>query len=224
MSQYGEHIPSRTYFGHSKSDVKDHPKWREYKTLFCEDQINLIATEVIEKGINIRIAESCTGGGISNSITNIGGSSKIMDFNIVAYSSKVKEKILGLEPHFTSKKMIVSIGTSRHMNWGLQELCKDLPKKADIYVSITGTIDTKPAKLCKDRAIFTLCDGEKKLMLTYDVDISIGRSREEKKLFLIKRILLEILDYVEEIKRIPDKNVDRSRLIDSKISGMFVPA
>jgi len=57
-----------------------------------------IVEKLIRKKITISIAESCTGGMLSQNITSISGASKIFTFGIVAYSDKSKIKYLNV-PH-----------------------------------------------------------------------------------------------------------------------------
>jgi len=49
-----------------------------------------------KKKLTLAIAESCTGGLISNLITDASGSSDYFKLGIVAYSNRAKEKILGV--------------------------------------------------------------------------------------------------------------------------------
>ena len=46
------------------------------------------------KKIKVAIAESCTGGMLSSSITSISGSSKIFTMRLVTYSNQAKTSIL----------------------------------------------------------------------------------------------------------------------------------
>ena len=53
-----------------------------------------IIRELIRKKLTISVAESCTGGMLSNTITSVSGSSKIFRLGIIAYSNKSKIDIL----------------------------------------------------------------------------------------------------------------------------------
>lgn len=184
---------------YSESNVIDHPRWVDPDISYNKDRISLIVKELIEKGITIRTAESCTGGGIRNAITDIDGSSRIIDFCMTAYSPEVKQKFLEVVPSLTTDDMIVSMQTSRAMNWGLHKLCRGLDRKCEVYVSITGWIGSNPVETGY-HAIFTLCNPEQTLMSTFNVIVDIGSCKETKKLFLVKRILLEIFDFIEAEK------------------------
>ena len=99
--------------------------------------MNLLKRKVvkllIKKKIKISIAESCTGGMLSNAITSINGSSKVFTLGLVAYSNKTKIKILKVPKKFLKKYGAVS-----------EEVCEIMVKninkisKTGFSVSITG--------------------------------------------------------------------------------------
>ena len=49
------------------------------------------------KKIKISIAESCTGGMVSSSITSVSGSSKVFTLGMVTYSNESKIKVLKIQ-------------------------------------------------------------------------------------------------------------------------------
>ena len=49
-----------------------------------------------KRKMTMAVAESCTGGLISNRITDVSGSSKYFKMGIVAYSNRIKENLLGV--------------------------------------------------------------------------------------------------------------------------------
>ena len=91
-----------------------------------------------KKKLKISVAESCTGGLLSSSITSISGASKIFNLGLITYSNQAKIKILKV-----NKKIIKKYGAVSH------ECCsamvKNLSKisKANINVSITGIAGPK---------------------------------------------------------------------------------
>ena len=66
--------------------------------LLHHNNIEEISQYIVEKSIvhNIKIAtaESCTGGMISSTITNISGSSAIFELGVVVYANRFKSSIL----------------------------------------------------------------------------------------------------------------------------------
>ena len=88
---------------------------------------------LIKKNLKISLAESCTGGLLSSSITSISGSSKVFNLGIVAYSNEAKINILKIP-----KKIVRIYGAVSH------ETCLSMLKnlnrisKTNISLSITG--------------------------------------------------------------------------------------
>ena len=62
-----------------------------------------IAKILIERGLTISTAESCTGGLLSSKLTDVSGSSAYITLNFVTYANEAKERILGVK-HFTLEK------------------------------------------------------------------------------------------------------------------------
>ena len=92
-----------------------------------------IVNNLIKKRLTISVAESCTGGFLSNSFTSIAGSSKIFTLGIVSYSNKSKINVLKVPKKTIEKHGSVS-----------EEVClimlKNLNKmsKTNISISVTG--------------------------------------------------------------------------------------
>ena len=93
----------------------------------------IIIKKLLKRNISIAIAESCTGGLLSNTITSISGSSKVFSLGLITYSNQSKIKILKV-----SKKTIMNFGAVSYET--CLSMLKNLSKisKTDIYVSITG--------------------------------------------------------------------------------------
>lgn len=51
---------------------------------------------LIERGLTVSVAESCTGGLLANRLTNIPGSSRYFERGVVVYSNRAKEELLGV--------------------------------------------------------------------------------------------------------------------------------
>ena len=58
---------------------------------------NKIVDSLIKKKLTISIAESCTGGMLSSTITSVSGSSKVLILGFVAYSNQSKINILKIQ-------------------------------------------------------------------------------------------------------------------------------
>ena len=92
-----------------------------------------IVKKLIKKKIKISIAESCTGGLLSSTITSVSGSSKVFTLGLVAYSNQSKIKVLKV-----SKKIIRKYGAVS------KQVCSAMAKnvakigKTNMSVSVTG--------------------------------------------------------------------------------------
>ncbi len=85
------------------------------------------------KKLKISIAESCTGGMLSNTITSVSGSSKIFTLGLVAYSNQSKIKVLKVPKNIIRKYGSVSEPVCLAMVKNLSKI-----SKTNISVSITG--------------------------------------------------------------------------------------
>lgn len=82
----------------------------------------------------ISTAESCTGGLLSELITNVPGASRVFEMGICTYSNSAKMRLLGVPAEILSVFGAVSAETAREMAMGLKSL-----SGADLCISITGT-------------------------------------------------------------------------------------
>ena len=88
---------------------------------------------LIKKKYKISVAESCTGGLISSSITSISGASKVFNLGLVTYSNQAKIKVLKVNKNIIRKYGAVSYQCCLEMVKNLSKI-----SKANINVSITG--------------------------------------------------------------------------------------
>jgi nicotinamide-nucleotide amidase len=78
-------------------------------------------------------AESCTGGLVAATLTEIPGSSDVVDRGFVTYSNEAKQTMLGVSPAVLTRHGAVSRETAEAMARGAIQ-----NSRADIAVSITG--------------------------------------------------------------------------------------
>ena len=95
------------------------------------------ATEVLDaaraKGAMIATAESCTGGLIAGALTEIAGSSDVVDRSFVTYSNAAKMQMLGIRPETLRDFGAVSEEIAAEMATGA--LARS---EAQLAVSVTG--------------------------------------------------------------------------------------
>ena len=92
-----------------------------------------IISLIKRKKMKLAIAESCTGGLLSSSITSISGSSKVFNMGLVTYSNNAKVKLLKVPKETITKYGAVSYETCLSMVKNLSKI-----SKSNISISITG--------------------------------------------------------------------------------------
>ena len=90
------------------------------------------------KKLRLAIAESCTGGMLSNSITSVSGSSKVFIMGLVTYSNQAKTKILKVPQKIIKKYGAVSVQCCLAMVNNLSKI-----SNSKVCVSITGIAGPK---------------------------------------------------------------------------------
>ena len=85
------------------------------------------------KKLKLAIAESCTGGMLSSSITSVSGSSKVFVTGLVTYSNQAKNSILKVPKKIIKKYGAVSPQCCLSMVHNLSKI-----SKSNICISITG--------------------------------------------------------------------------------------
>ena len=116
--------------------VKESLKAQFSNFIYGEDNDNLpkiIIKKLVQRNESIVFAESCTGGLLSSSITEIAGSSKVFKGGVIAYSNELKESILGVPQDLLEKYGAVSEQVAEAMALGAKKLTN-----SDWSISITG--------------------------------------------------------------------------------------
>ncbi len=88
---------------------------------------------LIDKGLTLSTAESCTGGWLGKKITDIPGSSEYYKGGVITYSTESKIKLLGVKPETVKKYSVVSREVAEEMVNGVVKIFN-----TDIGISITG--------------------------------------------------------------------------------------
>ena len=96
---------------------------------------------LLEKGLKVSTAESCTAGMLSKNITDVSGSSSVFEMGVSAYSNSVKIKTLSVPEELIEEKGAVSPETAVLMAKGIQEL-----SEADLGIGITGVAGPLPSE------------------------------------------------------------------------------
>lgn len=105
-----------------------------------------------EKKLRIATAESCTGGGLANRITNVAGSSDYFERGFVTYSVSAKQENLGVPYEIIDRFGVVSNETASAMAEGVKNV-----SRVDIGIGITGIAG--PTGGSKEKPVGTVCIG-----------------------------------------------------------------
>ncbi len=90
--------------------------------------------ELLKAGkLTLAVAESCTGGLISDKLTNVPGASEFLKLGVVSYSNQAKERLLNVPPTAINMFGAVSKQVAVEMALGVKKL-----SNADISLGVTG--------------------------------------------------------------------------------------
>ena len=92
-----------------------------------------VVADLASAGKAVATAESCTGGWIAKSITDIAGSSAVFGYGVVSYSNGAKESILGVKNETLEEHGAVSKPVVEEMAKGVLRL-----SGSDIAVAVSG--------------------------------------------------------------------------------------
>ena len=102
-----------------------------------EPKLRAAAVDVLEacraRGWRVATAESCTGGLVAGALTEIAGSSDVVECGFVVYSNEAKQAMLGVPAATLKRYGAVSTETAVAMAAGALKY-----SPADLAVSITG--------------------------------------------------------------------------------------
>ena len=173
-----------TGFGDDEKTIKNAIKKEEEKLIpiidkyvfgYDSDELeNIIGDQLKSKKQDLSIAESCTGGYVSNLITSIPGSSKYFKGSLIAYSNEIKIKELGVSPDTINNFGAVSKET-------VEEMAKNIRLKFKTSIGIASSGVAGPGGGTKDKPVGTVWVAysdkkitvSKKLNLTERRDVNI---------------------------------------------------
>ncbi len=110
----------------------------------------VVAGLLTGKGLTVAVAESCTGGLISDRLTNVSGSSDYFLMSAVTYANEAKTAILGVSPDTIEAHGAVSEQTAGEMAAGIRRI-----SGADYGVATSGIAG--PTGGTDDKPVGTLC-------------------------------------------------------------------
>ena len=139
----------------------------------------------------ISFMESCTGGLLSNSITNIPGASEVFHFGAVTYSNSFKE-LMGVSKETINKYTVYSMETAKEMS---KSICNYT--KSNYGVGITGKInreDPNNMSGSNNHVFISIYDNDKDCYCNFELDTIPGTRLQNKNM-----ILNEVINQLEII-------------------------
>lgn len=152
---------------------------------------------LIKKHKTIATMESCTGGFIASSITDIEGASEVLRFSAITYSNEYKIK-LGVSAKTIDTYSVYSMNVAREMAKNISEFAQ-----SDYGIGITGKINRKDENnlFGDDNKIFySIYDKENNKFYDYTLT-AIDDTRFNNKVMIKNEIaesLLNVLTSYEE--------------------------
>lgn len=116
--------------------VEDEIRCRLGDAVYSNDNMNLeevAAKLLVESGMTLALAESCTGGLLAAKLTEIPGISAVFDRCIVTYSNRSKVESLGVKQETLDQYGAVSEQTAKEMAECIRKL-----SSTDLGISVTG--------------------------------------------------------------------------------------
>jgi len=112
----------------------------------------IIAAALIRKGWTLALAESCTGGLVCATLTDLAGSSDWFERGYITYSNQAKSECLGVSPELIESFGAVSEQVAKAMAEGAQ-------KNAGVNAAISITGIAGPAGGSTEKPVGTVCFG-----------------------------------------------------------------
>ena len=145
-----------------------------------------------EKKLTSACAESCTGGLIAKSITDVGGCSSVFLGGVVAYANEIKENVLGVSGETLKKYGAVSEFTAMEMANGVRRICG-----SDIGISTTGIAG--PGGAVEGKPVGTVYIGiaTNNTAESFRLDLGSENSRDTIRKMAVREILSRLLNKIK---------------------------
>ncbi|NLD29286.1 MAG: CinA family protein, partial [Clostridiales bacterium] len=98
-----------------------------------------VVRQLEARGQTVALAESCTGGLLAKTLTDVSGASHVFECGVVAYSEAIKQKVLGVKAETLAAHSVVSPQVALEMARGVRALAG-----ADFGIGITGVAGPGP--------------------------------------------------------------------------------
>lgn len=151
-----------------------------------------IGTELKEKRLLLTVAESCTGGGVAQAITEIAGSSDWFDCGFVTYSNSSKSELLNIPAALIARHGAVSEEIAAAMAEGAIA-----NSEGNVSLSTTGIAG--PTGAVPGKPIGTVCFGWVVGGVTHTERLIFTGDRHAVREQTVAHALKKLLRYLQEL-------------------------
>ena len=143
-----------------------------------------------QKNLKVAFCESCTGGYISKTITDVSGASMVFDCGMVTYSNEIKTRFAGVSPMILKEKGAVSEEVAAQMAKGIRTL-----SGADIGISVTGIAG--PGGGTEEKPVGLVYMGFSTKNTTITKKLNFRGNREKIRLSTVNAVMSSLLEYLK---------------------------
>jgi nicotinamide-nucleotide amidase len=118
---------------------------------------SVVGETLAQRNLTLAAMESCTGGLLADTITNVPGSSRYFRGSIVSYATEVKQ-MMGVDPSVIAEHGVVSAETAAAMAAAVRQQLQ-----ADIGIGITGVAGPDPQDGVPVGQVYIAVDGGEKV-------------------------------------------------------------
>ncbi|SDB13649.1 CinA family protein [Bauldia litoralis] len=154
-----------------------------------------LAREIVERcsaaNLMVATAESCTGGLVAGTLTEIAGSSVVVDRGFVTYSNAAKNEVLGVPADLIDRLGAVSEEVARAMVTGALD-----HSRADLAVSITGIAGPGGGSADKPVGLVHFASGRRGMPAGHFTHVYAGLDRSGVRLASVDQALRMLRDLI----------------------------
>lgn len=152
------------------------------------NRIEKIIKNFTKENIRIAVAESCTGGHISNMFTNISGASNVFERGIVCYNNQAKIDLLNVDPKAIEENGAVSEEIVRQLANNIR-----IQSNVDIGIGISGIAGPTGGTPEKPVGLVFIGFSNEKETIVEKYNFKTDRITFKKK------VLEKVLQYIEKL-------------------------
>ena len=152
----------------------------------------IIVNKLINSNKTISTMESCTGGLLASSLTDIEGASEVIKFSAVTYSNEFKIK-MGVSEEVINTFSVYSIETAIEMSKNISNFTN-----SNYGVGITGKLNRVDSNnlFSKDNVVYiSIYDKDNDKYYNYNIEVNRDTRRENKR-YVIEFIYNKLLEII----------------------------